>query len=81
MLAVTLLTGISLSAQTLGKAPTLSMVPVPLITAQRAKQTMVNLNFRVPRGYHINSNTPKSEFLIPTALRMELPHRHRAGKN
>ena len=34
---------------------------------------MVNLNFRVPRGYHINSNQPKSEFLIPTALNMDLP--------
>jgi hypothetical protein len=46
---------------------------VPLVTAQRAQQTMVNLNFRVPPGYHINSNTPKSEFLIPTALKMDLP--------
>jgi thiol:disulfide interchange protein len=61
------------SAQTLGKAPTLSMVPVSLVTAQRATQTMVSLNFRIPPGYHINSNTPKSEFLIPTALKMELP--------
>jgi hypothetical protein len=61
------------SAQTLGKAPTLTVAPVPLVTAQRAAQTMVNLNFRVPPGYHINSNTPKSEFLIPTALKMDLP--------
>jgi hypothetical protein len=61
------------SAQTPGKAPTLAMAPVPLTTAQRAAQTMVNLNFRVPAGYHINSNTPKSEFLIPTALKMDLP--------
>jgi hypothetical protein len=34
---------------------------------------MVNLNFRIPGGYHINSNTPKSEFLIPTSLKMDLP--------
>jgi Disulphide bond corrector protein DsbC len=61
------------SAQTPGKAPSLTMAPVPLTTAQRAKQTIVNLNFRVPSGYHINSNTPKSEFLIPTALKMDLP--------
>ncbi|MGO8793717.1 MAG: protein-disulfide reductase DsbD domain-containing protein [Candidatus Sulfotelmatobacter sp.] len=61
------------SAQIPGKAPTLTMAPVPLTTAQRATQTMVNLIFRVPSGYHINSNTPKSEFLIPTALKMDLP--------
>jgi hypothetical protein len=65
-------TAISL-AQTPGKAPTVSLVPVPLATAQRATQTMVSLNFRVPPGYHINSNTPKDEFLIPTALKMEIP--------
>jgi hypothetical protein len=61
------------SAQTLGQAPTLTIAAVPLTTAQRAQQTMVNLNFRVPPGYHINSNAPKSEFLIPTALKMDLP--------
>jgi len=60
-------------AQTPGKAPTLTTAPVPLVTAQRALATMVNLNFRVPPGYHINSNTPKSEFLIPSALKMDLP--------
>jgi len=61
------------SAQTLGKAPTLTVAAVPLVTAQRTRQTMVSLNFRIPAGYHINSNTPKSEFLIPTALKMDLP--------
>ena len=61
------------SAQAPGKAPSLTMAPVPLTTVQRASQTPVNLNFRVPHGYHINSNTPKSEFLIPTALKMDLP--------
>jgi hypothetical protein len=70
---VSLLIAIPASAQTPGKAPTLSMAAVPLATAQRAQATMVNLNFRVPPGYHINSNTPKSEFLIPTALKMDLP--------
>jgi hypothetical protein len=60
-------------SQTPGKAPSIAMAAVPLTTAQRAKATMVNLNFRVPSGYHINSNTPKSEFLIPTALKMDLP--------
>jgi hypothetical protein len=56
-----------------GKAPSVSMAPVALVTAPRAAQTMVNLNFRVTSGFHINSNTPKSEFLIPTSLKMDLP--------
>ncbi len=60
------------SAQS-GKAPSVSMVPVDTVTATRGAQTMVPLNFRVASGFHINSNTPKSEFLIPTALKMDLP--------
>jgi thiol:disulfide interchange protein len=60
-------------AQMPGTAPTVSVDTVPMVTAQRSKATTVNLNFRVPPGYHINSNTPKSEFLIPTALKMDLP--------
>jgi Disulphide bond corrector protein DsbC len=50
-----------------------SVAPVPLVTATRTEQTVVSLNFRVARGFHINSNTPRSEFLIPTALKMDLP--------
>jgi hypothetical protein len=58
-------------AQT-GKVPSVTVAPVALVTAPRTEQTLVDVNFRVPRGYHINSNTPKSEFLIPTALKMDL---------
>ena len=65
------LVSVAALAQIPGKAPTLTMAPVPLTTAQRATQTMVDLIFRVPVGYHINSNTPKSEFLIPTALKTQ----------
>jgi hypothetical protein len=61
------------SAQTPGKAPAVSFGAIPPVTAERTKVTMVDLNFRVPAGYHINSNTPKSEFLIPTKLSMDVP--------
>jgi hypothetical protein len=67
------ITPINPSSTIAGKVPSVVIAPVPLVTAPRAAQTMVNLDFRVPRGYHINSNTPKSEFLIPTALKMDLP--------
>jgi len=56
-----------------GKAPSVTMAPVPLVSARRAAQTSVRLDFRVAPGFHINSNTPKSEFLIPTALKMNPP--------
>ncbi len=58
---------------TAGRAPSVSFAPVSLVTAMRTVETPVNLNFRVAAGFHINSNLPKSEFLIPTALKMDLP--------
>lgn len=56
-----------------GKAPSVSMAPVSLVTAPRAAQTKVTLNFRVAPGFHINSNKPHSEFLIPTTLKIDPP--------
>jgi hypothetical protein len=56
------------------------MVPVGVVTAQRTKQTMVDLDFRVAPGFHINSNKPKSEFLIATGLKMDPPTDIALGK-
>src|ERR1700722_9258009 len=56
-----------------GKAPSVSFAPVSVVTAPRAAQTMVDLNFRVASGFHTNSNTPKSDSPIPTNLKMDLP--------
>ena len=57
----------------LGRQPSVTMAAVPLVTAPRATQTLVSLNFRVGSDFHINSNTPKSEFLIPTTLSIDVP--------
>ncbi len=40
-----------------------------IITA--GKPTTVELVFRVDGGFHVNSHTPKSELLIPTALTLQ----------
>jgi len=53
------------------KVPVVRMAPAPLVTAVQAKPTSVPLTFSVVGGYHINSNHPKSEFLIPTALKID----------
>src|SRR5580692_3581813 len=66
-------TPINPPSSTAGRAPSVSFAPVSLVTATRTMETPVNLNFRVASGFHINSNLPKSEFLIPTALKMDLP--------
>jgi hypothetical protein len=48
-----------------------SVAPAPLVTIKQGKSSSVPLLFRVSSGYHINSNRPKSEFLIPTALKVD----------
>ena len=43
------------------------------------KPTPVELHFKVKEGYHVNSNQPKSELLIPTVLKLDVPTDLAAG--
>jgi hypothetical protein len=49
------------------------MSPAPLTSVRAGTPGEVELRFRVSPGFHINSNTPKSEFLIPTVLKLNPP--------
>lgn len=51
--------------------PVVSMAPASVVSIMQGKPGTVPLSFRVERGYHINSNKPKSEFLIPTSLKID----------
>jgi hypothetical protein len=55
------------------KVPSVSMAPAPMVTVTRGTSNPVHLRFHVGAGFHVNSNHPKSEFLIPTALRLNPP--------
>jgi hypothetical protein len=50
-----------------------TMSPAALTTAVRGKSTTVALRFHVNSGFHINSNQPTEEFLIPTTLKLDVP--------
>jgi hypothetical protein len=72
-LALWLLAGVPAIAQDqpILKGPVVIVAPAPVITIMQGKASTVPLSFRVASGYHINSNRPKSEFLIPTTLKVE----------
>ncbi len=53
------------------QGPAVTMAPAPVVTAVQGKPATISLSFRVAKGYHINSNLPKAEFLIPTVLKVE----------
>ena len=71
-LAIGLLLSVSSAQEGLGpKGPVVTVAPVPLVTVTQGKSATAPISFRVARGFHINSNRPKSEFLIPTRLRID----------
>lgn len=49
------------------------MVPAGITPVYRGQSNSVELQFRVGSGFHVNSNTPKSDFLIPTSLKLTAP--------
>jgi hypothetical protein len=53
--------------------PSVTLVSAPLATVTRGQGGVVKLRFHISNGYHINSNKPKEEFLIPTALKLNAP--------
>src|SRR5580698_8290136 len=40
-------------------------------TLKAGAKSVVELNFRVMDGFHVNSHTPKSELLIPTQIELQ----------
>jgi Disulphide bond corrector protein DsbC len=62
------------------KAPRIVLSPPGVTTVTRGKPGTVELRFRVNSGFHVNSNTPKSEFLIPTTLKIDAPTDIAVGK-
>ncbi len=55
------------------KGPTVTVAPAPPITIAKGKAATYELVFRVAPGFHVNSNKPKDEYLIPTTLKFEIP--------
>ena len=48
-------------------------VPVPRVTVAAGRSARLEVKFRVADGFHINSNQPGSDLLIPTRLRFSVP--------
>jgi len=62
------------------KAPSITVSPPAVTTAIRGKATTVELRFHVGSGFHINSNQPAAEYLIPTTLKLDVPTDITVGK-
>lgn len=58
-------------AQNAGDKPFVIMAPVGNVQVRAGATKDVPMDFRIGSDYHINSHTPKSPLLIPTALKLE----------
>ncbi len=59
--------GLLLQAQIPGP-PVVSAEPAPAVVAHRGSTAEIPLRLAIRSGYHINSNTPAEDYLIPTLL-------------
>jgi len=55
------------------KVPSVSLLATPVANVFRGRGNPVELQFRVQSGFHINSNKPAAEYLIPTTLKIDAP--------
>src|SRR3954451_1673244 len=55
------------------KAPKVTVAPTPTVKVLQGGKSEVRFMFRVIPGYHINSNQPNSELLIPTRINFSVP--------
>jgi len=60
--------------------PLVSLVSAPIPTVIRGKSGTLDLRFHVVTGYHVNSNKPSEEFMIPTALHLDAANDILLGK-
>jgi len=63
---------IAVAAQEPGtKIPSVTFAPAGKVLVKPGGSASVQMDFRVGSDFHINSNRPKSELLIPTVLKLD----------
>lgn len=55
------------------RRPSVILQPTEVISISRGHSGTVELMFRVPSGFHINSNLPHQEYLKKTELKLDAP--------
>lgn len=61
---------LSLAQEPGQKVPTIEVAPVGKVQVRAGSSATVDLDFRIGSEFHVNSNKPKSELLIPTTLKL-----------
>jgi hypothetical protein len=59
--------------------PSIQFAPVGKVRLKPGESKSVSLDFRIAKEFHVNSNKPHSELLIPTALNIPVAQMFKAG--
>jgi hypothetical protein len=70
LLVSCVLAGLAFSQAPGERVPSVTMAPVGKVHVSSGGATRVEIDFRVGNEFHINSNKPRSELLIPTVLKL-----------
>jgi hypothetical protein len=68
-----LLAGLAFAQAPGEKLPTVIMAPVGNVQLRAGSSANLELDFRIGPEFHINSNKPRADYLIPTVLKLNPP--------
>jgi len=68
-----LVAGLALAQAPGEKQPSVIMAPVGNVQLHPGGSAKVELDFRIDPDFHINSNKPRADYLIPTVLKLNSP--------
>ena len=72
-LAIFLLLFCASAALAQGTSPSLAVAPIGTLVVTRGGKVPLNIALQVNRGFHVNSNKPNDELLLPTVLHLFPP--------
>ena len=56
-----------------GSGPTVTVAPIDTIVVARGGKAPLSIEMQVNRGFHVNSNKPNDELLLPTVVHLNPP--------
>jgi len=62
-----------LGALAQGSSPAITVAPIGTVVVARGGKAPLNIELQVNKGFHVNSNRPNDELLMPTAVHLSPP--------
>jgi hypothetical protein len=64
---------VSATALAQGTSPAVTVLPIDTIVVARGGNAPLNIELKVNKGFHVNSNKPNDELLLPTVVHLNPP--------